>query len=242
MEAAARTSQARRLLVALLALVLVFGPAASAFAQYPPGGGGGGGGPGGGGGGGGAEDPPGNGEGGGGGGSGGPGGGSGGGGSNNSGGGGRAEDPPGRSDTSVLSGSTERGDVHVVLGSGATYVVAAGGTFTYEGAGYAADELVKVTLESDPLLVGSPTASAAGAVTGSAKVPADFPIGLHTLRAVGQRSGHELTASIEVVGGATRSPAGTLPFTGMGLGALVAVGLLFLLAGTLIVTRVRRVA
>src|SRR3546814_7391133 len=60
--------------------------------------------------------------------------------------------------------------------------VAQGGVLQVTGTGLPVGELVTATAFSDPVTIGSATASGLGAVSFSWTVPADFPVGAHTLQ------------------------------------------------------------
>lgn len=122
-----------------------------------------------------------------------------------------------------------------------------GQTITIEGRTYAEGASMTVTMTSDPVVLGSATANAAGVATLQATIPADTALGAHTLTAVGQApDGSELTQSlaIEVVqadggGDDDADTGGALPRTGddtslplakLGLGLAAIGGLITALA------------
>jgi adhesin/invasin len=100
-----------------------------------------------------------------------------------------------------------------------------GSTATVKGAGFQAGETVQ--LYADTLSVGQQAADAAGQVTFTWALPADLPVGPHTIRLVGERSG-QATATVTV------NADGTLAVTGAPIAKPVAlIGLLALLVGGL---------
>lgn len=122
-----------------------------------------------------------------------------------------------------------------------------GQTITIEGRTYAEGASMTITMTSDPVVLGSAAADAAGVATLQATIPADTALGSHTITAVGQApDGSELTQSlaIEVVqadgaGGDDSDPSGALPRTGddtslplakLGLGLAAIGGLITALA------------
>lgn len=76
--------------------------------------------------------------------------------------------------------------------------VVRGGALSFTGSGFTAGEKVSVIAHSTPLVLGSVTADATGAVAGSVKVPATFPMGAHTLELLGATSGVVVSASFTV--------------------------------------------
>lgn len=68
----------------------------------------------------------------------------------------------------------------VVIGNAGASVTQ-GGVLEVTGTGFAPGDVVTATAFSDPVVIGSTTASALGVVTFSWLVPADFPAGPHTL-------------------------------------------------------------
>lgn len=125
-----------------------------------------------------------------------------------------------------------------------------GQTITIEGRTFASGSSVTVTMESDPVTLGSATADDAGVFTLQATIPVDTSLGQHTITAAGQApdgSPLVLSATITVVqadgaGGAADTDAdasGALPRTGddtslplakLGLGLLVVGGLVTAIA------------
>ncbi|MDL5352348.1 hypothetical protein [Microbacterium sp. zg-YB36] len=112
----------------------------------------------------------------------------------------------------------------------------AGGSFRLTGSGFTPGEKIEVTLHSDPIAVGTLTADAAGAVSGSLTVPAAAPSGAHRIVAVGADSG--LEASVDV----TVSAAGALAITGgtLAAGGAALGGVLLLLIGAALLIKRRR--
>jgi hypothetical protein len=84
---------------------------------------------------------------------------------------------------------------------------------------FVAGSTVTVTLNSEPVLLGSPTSDPSGVARLSATIPASTPLGAHTIVAQGTASDGTpltLTASINVVaaGGSGSGTGGGLPRTG----------------------------
>lgn len=73
-----------------------------------------------------------------------------------------------------------------------------GGTLSFTGSGFTPGEKVSVIAHSTPVVLGTVTASATGAVAGSVKVPATLPMGAHTLELRGATSGTVVSASFTV--------------------------------------------
>lgn len=150
------------------------------------------------------------------------------------------------------SSSSDPVDVVIVLGSGETAVVQPGDVIALSADGFEPGEQVNVTLESTPILVATPTATSAGSISALVTIPADFPPGQHTLRAVGQRSGHMVVSSIEVVAVSGAAGAaddnglpgviGDLPRTGAGIATLLVLAVASLIVGALSVRRSRALA
>jgi hypothetical protein len=103
------------------------------------------------------------------------------------------------------STSTPTRDARVDLGSA---TAAPGGSLTLTGTGFAAGERVLVELHSDPVELGTATATAAGEVDTTVTVPASTPAGEHTVVLTGQSSGRVAEAALVVVA-ATPSPSST---------------------------------
>ncbi|HEY7069503.1 MAG TPA: hypothetical protein VH479_05295, partial [Acidimicrobiales bacterium] len=96
-----------------------------------------------------------------------------------------------------------------------------GQTITIQGQTFAQGATATVVLNSDPVTLGSATASAAGVITLQATIPQDIPLGSHTLVASGPAPNGQtlsLSLAIQVVpaqaGGGTGTGGGNLPRTG----------------------------
>jgi LPXTG-motif cell wall-anchored protein len=91
-----------------------------------------------------------------------------------------------------------------------------------EGRTCAPGVTVTVTLATTSVVLGTPTADAAGVFSLRATIPADTPLGPHTITAVCEApDGSELSQSVSInvvaaggAGAAAESPAGSLPRTG----------------------------
>ncbi|KQP56574.1 beta-L-arabinofuranosidase domain-containing protein [Agreia sp. Leaf283] len=96
----------------------------------------------------------------------------------------------------------------------------AGGSFTLSGTGFDPDEKVTVQLFSEPVTLAEVQSDGAGAFTGTFIVPAEQPVGAHTLRATGERSGIIGEAAVTVLAptvpdpGTDPGPGPTLPGSG----------------------------
>ena len=89
-----------------------------------------------------------------------------------------------------------------------TSQVAAGGTLTVSGSGFAASSGVKITIESTPALLGSVTTDSGGAFSAQVTIPASYS-GQHTLVATGtdaKGSVRILSAIVTVGAQATHPP------------------------------------
>lgn len=87
--------------------------------------------------------------------------------------------------------------------------VEAGSLLTYSGTGFDPGEQVKLVLHSDPVELGTVTASETGTVGGTVEVPAGTAAGRHTLVATGMTSEQSAQASVEVTAPATAEPTET---------------------------------
>src|SRR5262245_47591306 len=102
-------------------------------------------------------------------------------------------------------------------------VVVPGGTITISSGTYLPGTTVTFTLFSQPTSLGSAIANSVGAVSAQATIPADTPLGQHTIQASGQTAAGPLTqtASLTVVApeaaaapGRAAAARGALPRTG----------------------------
>jgi len=107
--------------------------------------------------------------------------------------------------------------------------VTQGGTIAVEASGFKPGSNVVITLESDPVNLGTFVADSAGRIATNVVVPADFPVGLHTLKLTGTdiggavlvlSTGITVASRIQVAptSATTAAPvassSGTLPRTG----------------------------
>ncbi len=119
--------------------------------------------------------------------------------------------------------------------------VVQGGTVEVIGRGFAAGEKVSLTLNSDPILLATVTAGDTGAFRAVVTIPANAPVGDHTLVALGADSGLSAEAALAVTA-APGAAGGGLPATGGTVPAAALVALLLLLtAGGVLAARRRRV-
>jgi 5'-nucleotidase len=97
-----------------------------------------------------------------------------------------------------------------------------GQAISCEGRTFAAGGTVTVTLNSEPVTLGSATADAAGVMALQATIPTDTPLGAHTLVATGPApNGQTLTLSLAIrvvpaQAGGAGTGGGHLPDTGSG--------------------------
>lgn len=113
--------------------------------------------------------------------------------------------------------------------------VAPGEEVELRGAGYAPGGSIAITIESEPRLLATVQADAAGAFRATVTIPTDITAGEHTLKATGpDASGglRVLSADITVIG--------ALPRTGSDAAALTLAGLAAVSAGAATVIFVRR--
>ena len=96
----------------------------------------------------------------------------------------------------------------------------AGQTITIDGRTFAPGSTVTVVLTSGPVTLGSATANAVGVIALQSTIPADTPLGAHTLIATGTApNGQTLSLSLAIQMaaancGGTSTASGTLPRTG----------------------------
>ncbi len=122
----------------------------------------------------------------------------------------------------VTSGDLQLGD-----SSPASSNLIAGASITLAGSGYKPGATITITIESDPVTLGTAIADATGAFTFSGAIPADFSNGSHTIKAAGQSNDGTLvlTQPVDITGGTPEE----LAFTGTS--SMVAVILALSLTG-----------
>lgn len=113
-----------------------------------------------------------------------------------------------------------------------------------KGSGFLPNEDLEVSLHSDPIVLGFPTADSSGAFTYTAHIPAGATPGAHTIVVRGLESGATAEAPITILAvGAPSTGVRDLANTGtawVGTGIAIAGGALLLgLAGLLIARRLR---
>lgn len=136
--------------------------------------------------------------------------------------------------------------------------VTQGGTIAVEASGFKPGSNVVITLESDPVNLGTFVADSAGRIATNVVVPADFPVGLHTLKLTGTdiagavlvlSTGITVASRIQVAptSATTAAPvassSGTLPRTGSSApepALLAGAGLVLLGSVALLAARRRR--
>jgi hypothetical protein len=113
--------------------------------------------------------------------------------------------------------------------------------------GFAAGARVTITLESDPVQLGTVTADADGQFSTPVTIPGDAPSGSHTVVATGQGangSNDEISSGLMIMpataGARAPGTGGALAFTGSDSLPLVWIALALLTVGTAFVLAVRR--
>lgn len=98
------------------------------------------------------------------------------------------------------------------LSDGTTSALDAGGDLSISGGGFKPGITVTVTIESDPVTLGTAQTDSSGSFTFTGNIPANFANGSHTLKATGQDSNgtRVLSQAVSVSGGSN----GNLPITG----------------------------
>ncbi|WP_217184340.1 esterase-like activity of phytase family protein [Streptomyces sp. AC495_CC817] len=91
--------------------------------------------------------------------------------------------------------------------------VKAGGTVQVSGSGFPASAEVRIELHSDPVVLGTATTDAQGALRFSATIPAATPAGAHEIVAVSGDATARAALSVTAAGGAT-TPGTTPPSSG----------------------------
>jgi hypothetical protein len=147
------------------------------------------------------------------------------------------------------SGSTDNAGTATL----STTSAAIGSRVTVSGSGFNAGEAIDGALFSDPIDVGTTTASATGSAALAFTVP-EVEQGRHTVQLKGRESGRIVTATLTVTAAATATPSGattevpatgaasSLPTTGADAAGLVPMSVALLLAGTMLATAARLVA
>jgi hypothetical protein len=127
-----------------------------------------------------------------------------------------------------------------------------GGTVTVTGNGFATGEKVKVTVASDPVVVGEPVAGDSGVASQSFVMPASVSPGSHTVTLLGETSGVTISAPLTVTaapaaGGTTSTTPTPVKSSIVRTGndttdqAQIAFGLLAAGAALMLTTRRRRI-
>jgi hypothetical protein len=109
--------------------------------------------------------------------------------------------------------------------------VSGGNQVTIQSSGWKANSDVTITLHSTPVVLGTVTADASGAVSATETIPSGTAVGSHTIELTGtDPSGapRDVTAQINVTSGGS----GSLPRTGAAIAAMVGVALVLFLGGT----------
>jgi hypothetical protein len=114
---------------------------------------------------------------------------------------------------------------------------------------------VTVTIESTPVVLGTFTSDSDGGVTATVTIPADFPLGDHTIKLTGTNilgkpqvlslpvtigTAQEAAAGGEAAGGAAGTRGGGLAFTGRDSGTLVGIGAALMVLGAGLYAGARR--
>ncbi|WP_223585463.1 GH92 family glycosyl hydrolase [Microbacterium sp. OVT16B] len=127
-------------------------------------------------------------------------------------------------------------DAEIVVG---VKSVVQGGSFELIGRGFGAGEKVSIVLHSDPIHLADVVADGAGSFRIQVAVPANAPVGAHTVVATGADTGLTAQAALQVT--AAAAVGGGLAGTGGAVPIVLIVALLVLLAaGGVLVTRRRR--
>ncbi|HVV37288.1 MAG TPA: hypothetical protein VHC63_11840 [Acidimicrobiales bacterium] len=88
-----------------------------------------------------------------------------------------------------------------------------GGTMTVSGGGFATGEKVRVTVASDPVIVGEPVANRAGFASQSFVLPSSVGAGSHTVTLTGETSGVTISAPLTVTAAAAAATTSTTAHT-----------------------------
>jgi len=95
-------------------------------------------------------------------------------------------------------------------------------------------------LHSDPVLLSSQVASAAGGASVTVTIPATTVAGSHTITVLGGTSGLQASAALTVLAAAGSGASGSLASTGIDLGPLFALALALLAIGAGVIVMARR--
>lgn len=115
-----------------------------------------------------------------------------------------------------------------------------GGALTATAASFDPGSTVTFTFFSDPVVLGTATADAAGTATLQATWPAAASDGTHTVVASGTANGAPFEVSSSTVCGATGGGSGTLPRTGSDSAPLLQIAIALVAAGGLLVLAARK--
>lgn len=88
--------------------------------------------------------------------------------------------------SATLVGATTPVETGELSTTGPTTNLAPGSLVTISGGGFNPGATVALTIESDPVSLGSVTASATGAITATVTIPAGLEEGNHTIKATGE--------------------------------------------------------
>lgn len=113
-----------------------------------------------------------------------------------------------------------------------------GGTITVYVNGFGPGTTVTITLESDPVVLATVAAGSDGVVNTTVTIPADTPLGSHTIVVRGvDRDGNAKVVSFPITIGTT---SGGLPTTGANTGLGLAVAAIAVGIGATLLTSTRR--
>jgi hypothetical protein len=146
---------------------------------------------------------------------------------------------------SVVLGTTQTVQVAPIASSQTSTLIshlvssAVAGGFRGNGSGFTSGETVVGILHSDPVVLGTVVADAAGNISFAFDIPAGVPLGTHTLVLTGLTSGLWGQITVELVA-APAAAAPTLAATGAEPGALLAGTWALLVAGAVLVLIARR--
>lgn len=133
--------------------------------------------------------------------------------------------------TFATAQSSEPVSTGVLTATGTTGTVSAGDEIQIRGAGYAPGGQIDVTIESDPVLLKTVRADAAGTFEATVTIPAGLAPGDHTLKATGPHPVGGLRVLSVPITVASSSDTVDLARTGSDVVALVIVGAASVLAG-----------
>jgi LPXTG-motif cell wall-anchored protein len=130
------------------------------------------------------------------------------------------------------------GELRVEYGGETVSQVRQGDQISISGAGFAPGAEVTVTIESDPVVLGTATADGSGTFSGSFEIPDGFDLGSHTVKATGE--GATGGTNILSQGVSVTDENGNLPRTGSNSMTLTYLGISLLAFGAVVVLATQR--